>query len=255
MATVTVTGVVLRRWDAGEFDRRVSLLTSERGRILATAKGARKGASKLAGVTEPLSLSRFQIAIGRKKEYITQAQPIRAFTKTRNDFRFLSTALAWCEILHAILPIGEPNQEIFDLAVLTLDAIEESEEPLAPLSWGDLQLMTISGYAPEFRTCVVTGKECRGTKRYLSPRSGGAVSSPELAEDAFEIPYEIAITLAQLLELPKPPRYMKRVREVAATILSFWLEIVGHRLPARQSLLSSLVNSTKIQNASSKELH
>ncbi|HWP30919.1 MAG TPA: DNA repair protein RecO [Fimbriimonadales bacterium] len=247
MPTVTVTGVVLRRWDVGEFDRRVSILTSERGRILATARGARKSASKLAGVTEPLSLSRFQIAIGRKKEYITQAQPIRAFPKIRKDFRFLSAALAWCEILDAILPVEEPNQEIFDLAVLVLDAIEESEEPLAPLSWGDLHLMTISGYAPEFRTCVVTGQECRGAKRYLSPRSGGAVASPTLAEDAFEVPYEVAITLAQLLELPNPPRYMKRAREVAAAILPFWLEIVGHRLPARQNLLSnSMTNSTKL---------
>lgn len=247
MPTVTVTGVVLRHWDVGEFDRKVSILTAERGRILATARGARKSASKLAGVTEPLSLSRFQIAIGKKKEYITQAQPIRAFTRTRKDFRFLSAALAWCEILDAILPIGEPNQEVFDLAVSTFGAIEELEEPLAPLSWGDLHLMAISGYAPEFRTCVVTGQECRGAKRYLSPRSGGAIVSPTLAEDAFEVPYEIAITLAQLLELPNPPRFMKRAREVAAAILPFWLEIVGYRLPARQNLLSHLpTNSNKV---------
>lgn len=52
---IKVTGLVLNAGNIGEFDKRVTLLTKERGRITAFARGAKKATSPYAAAFQPLT--------------------------------------------------------------------------------------------------------------------------------------------------------------------------------------------------------
>ena len=99
MADISVEGVVLRRWDSGESDRRIALLTREHGKIYAVTRGARKANARLAGISEPMTHAMFGVAVGKANNYVTQAQPIEGFGHLRMDYKRLLCAFAWLELL------------------------------------------------------------------------------------------------------------------------------------------------------------
>ena len=51
---IKVTGMVLQAGNIGEYDKRIVLLTKERGRISAFARGAKKATSQYAAACQPL---------------------------------------------------------------------------------------------------------------------------------------------------------------------------------------------------------
>lgn len=70
---IEVTGIVIRNSHVGEYDRRVVLLTKERGKISAFARGARRQGNALMGVTALFCFGKFRLYAGRDSYVLTEA--------------------------------------------------------------------------------------------------------------------------------------------------------------------------------------
>ena len=82
---VSLTGMVLLAASFGEADRRVVLLTRERGKITAFAHGARRPGSALMAVTRPFVFGTFNVFEGRSAYTLQSAQPVCYFDELSAD--------------------------------------------------------------------------------------------------------------------------------------------------------------------------
>lgn len=216
----------MRRWDSGESDRRIAVLTPDLGKIYLTARGARKAGARLAAFTEPGTYATFAVG-ARRNAYVTQVQPIKGFSALRADYSRLMCALAFFEVVDAVSPEDHPVPEIYEQCLAGVEAIASGETPLAALCWIDLKLMQATGHGPDFSAAP----------RMLSPEDGGSATSS--SRYAFEVSREVAISLAKLQTLDSPPEKLKVAADVATAIYRFWEAYAGKKLSARRALLES----------------
>lgn len=82
---VKLTGMVLKAAPAGEYDKRLVLLTRERGKVTAFARGARRPGNMLMGPSRPFAFGQFQLYEGRDAYNLQSAEISNYFDNITMD--------------------------------------------------------------------------------------------------------------------------------------------------------------------------
>ena len=243
MESKTVHAIVLRRRDAGESDRRLTLLTLEEGKIDSVAKGARKSGSRLAGASEPLVATVLQLAPGKRNSFITQSQPQTSYPGLRKDYERLTFAIALAELYEALLPYQEPFPEAYQLLLASLQALQSHEKPKVAFVWAQVALLGVTGFLPQFSECVQTGQPVQEALPFLSPTAGGYVVADRALylHDRFQARAEVLYGLSRMAELGDAPPNLRHAEEALIALFPFWRQIADRPLPG----LESCVNEVK----------
>ena len=83
---IILTGIVIKSEPIGEYDRRIVLLTKERGKISAFARGSRRAGNRLMAPTNPFSFGKFRLFAGRTSYNVSEAEISNYFEELRSDF-------------------------------------------------------------------------------------------------------------------------------------------------------------------------
>ena len=83
---ICVTGMILKQTPIGEYDRRICLLTKERGKVSAFARGARKPGNRLTAATNSLVFGVFKLREGRDSYTVAEADIKNYFEALMTDY-------------------------------------------------------------------------------------------------------------------------------------------------------------------------
>lgn len=120
---ICVTGMILKQMPIGEYDRRICLLTKERGKISAFARGARKPGSKMAAGTNPFSFGTFKLYEGKNSYTVAEADIQNYFEELRTDYIGACYGMYFAEVADYYTRENNDEREMMKLLYQSLRAL------------------------------------------------------------------------------------------------------------------------------------
>ena len=146
--------IVLSRFDYGEADRILTLLTPELGKIKAIAKGIRRPTSRIGGSLEPLAELRLQLAKGRTFDVVTQVTMQHAWLGLRDDLEVTATAWYCAELVDRSLEERHAAEPLYLLLRRAYELLDAGMAPGRVARWFEMRLCDELGVRPEVDRCV-----------------------------------------------------------------------------------------------------
>jgi DNA repair protein RecO (recombination protein O) len=179
--TYRTEAVVLRSLRFGEADRILHLLTRDRGRLGAIAKGARKTRSRFGARLEPFSHVDLHLHEGRGElATVTQADLVRSHQALALDPYLLAIGSIGVEAVLRLFIEHDANPRVFHATCRFLDVLaalpstdrcpDPAHDSLA-LAF-QLKLLWLAGYLPHIGSCATCGAE-EPLVGFSAPAGGG----------------------------------------------------------------------------------
>ena len=157
---VTLTGIVLSSTPSGEYDKRVVILTKERGKITAFARGARRPNSALLASTGSFAFGTFLLYEGRDAYSLVQANISNYFSELMSDFGGAYYGMYFCELADYYTRENNDEIQIMKLLYQSLRALTKKtlDRELVRYIY-ELKIFHYAGEYPEVFCCCQCGNK------------------------------------------------------------------------------------------------
>lgn len=237
--TIVLTGMVLSAVPVGEYDKRIVLLTKERGKVSAFARGARRPNSQLIAASNPFSFGQFEAYEGRSSYTVVKADISNYFRELASDFEGAYYGFYFMEI--ADYYARENTDEIHMLKLLyqSLRALESrSLDNRLVRRIFELKAMVINGEYPNVFACLKCGRE--EYLNYFHVKSGGTLcedcgrkelQSRKLdSSTLYTLQYIITVKIEKLYTFKVSPEVLHGLAQIMDEYMSYYIDKEFHAL-------------------------
>jgi DNA repair protein RecO len=173
---IQTEAVVVLRHEHGEADRLIVLLTKDRGKLSALARGARRSQKRFGGCLELGSLLQVVLTDKGRGSWLSieEAQLLDGHHRVSSDLLRIAQMAYSCELAAALVPEDQAEKLVFNELVKILETLDQRALASEDLRAYELSLVSIVGFAPQLNCCVTCGRE-RSAHWFFDPVQGGIV--------------------------------------------------------------------------------
>jgi len=182
-------------------DKIFTLLSKEKGKISAIGRGVRKISSRRNGNLDTLNLISVNIhedRLGFKS--IEEVKTIESFKNLKKDFERSLKAYYLIELVHKSIEEGEPVQDVFNLLVKCLKALDKNNySGDLYISYFEINFMKLLGYQMGFDKCRVCNKKLDDSwENYYFNIENGSIECNDCSKIGINITKKAALSLNRI---------------------------------------------------------
>jgi DNA repair protein RecO (recombination protein O) len=242
---IKVTGMVIAAMPVGEYDRRITILTNERGKISAFARGARKPTGALLACSQQFAFGEFFLYEGRDSYNLESADIKTYFGDIRNDMNGIYYGMYMCEFaLYMSRENVQPGQ-ILNLLYVTMRALEKAQMPKKLIRRTfELRYLTEDGEMPDVYSCMVCGRDDLledDMVRFDAEKGGIVCNACNIKNIGLPVSHSALYALQYIVSAPLERLFSfnvtENVLEELDRIVAAWVASrVGHKMKAEEML-------------------
>ena len=155
MKNIKVNGIVIAENNMGDFDKMLTILTPNLGKIGCSAKGSRRPKSLLLSGTQFLCFGEYMLFKGLEHYTMNSCETIEMFYNIRTDLDKLTYASYITKIINDVTTENQNSFNTLKLFLNTLYMISETDKDLDFITAiFKLRMLKILGFAPNIRECT-----------------------------------------------------------------------------------------------------
>jgi DNA repair protein RecO (recombination protein O) len=157
---IELHGIVLSSGLQGDYDKRLVILTKERGRITAFASGVRRGTNPLQSKTQMFVMGSFKLIPGRNSYRLTGIDVDEYFHELTADIDAYCYASYFCEVMGFFTHEGMVATDYLNLLYVSMNALKKGivSKKLIRCVY-EIKLMDVFGQGIQSFSCPVCGNE------------------------------------------------------------------------------------------------
>jgi DNA repair protein RecO (recombination protein O) len=158
MANQSISAIVLRRIEFGDYDLIVTLFSPSHGKTSTIAKAAKKSVKRFPGVLEPFSLLDVVLARGKRNALpvLQEASLVEPYFNIRESILNTAYASYWMELIYLWMAEGEPQEALYRLTAHVLAELNRGDSLVEVLSiLFQMRFISMAGFRPNFDHCHI----------------------------------------------------------------------------------------------------
>ncbi|MDO5424970.1 MAG: DNA repair protein RecO [Eubacteriales bacterium] len=242
---LTVTGMVISAMPIGDYDKRLVILTRERGKVTAFARGARRQNSPLLAAASPFAFGQFSLYPGRDAYRLYQAEIQHYFRELSQDFEGAYYGFYFLEFADYYTRENADESQMLKLLYASLLALTKPSLPRVLVRYVyELKAMVLNGEYPEVFSCVRCG-ETEGLAAFAPEENGlvcghclsGVRGAVKLDESAvYALQFIVATPIEKLYTFTVSKPVLEQIARIMERFRKKWVDHTFKSLEILESI-------------------